>query len=58
MPIKLSNDLLWRIVYLTNIGKSPEQIALLLFISKSMAIKTLTNYRKWRGSSIVVKPLV
>ena len=48
MPIKLSNDLLWRVIYLSCIGKSPEQIALLLFISKTTVTKTLANYRRWR----------
>jgi len=48
MPIKLSNDLLWRVIYLNHIGKSPEQIALLLFVGKTTVTKTLTNYRKWR----------
>lgn len=48
MPIKLSNDLLWHVIYLNNVGKSPEQISLLLFVSKTTVTRTLTNYRKWR----------
>jgi tRNA splicing ligase len=48
MPIKLSNDLLWRVIYLNNSGKTPEQIALLLFIGKTTVTKTLANYSKWK----------
>jgi len=55
MPKKLSDDLLWRVIYLNHTGKSPEQIASLLFISKSIIVKTLANYTKRnhvRNSSI------
>ncbi|GES91797.1 homeodomain-like protein [Rhizophagus clarus] len=55
MPKKLGDDLLWRIIYLNHAGKSSEQIASLLFISKSIIVKTLANYTKWnhiRKSSI------
>ena len=47
MPLPLSEDLKWRIVFLRNDGFSRKKIAQLLYISKGTVNKVLYIYAKW-----------
>ena len=47
MPRSLSNDLLWRIVYLHHDGYSNKKIRSLLHISRATVGRVLRIYRKW-----------
>jgi len=51
MPLPLSEDLKWRIVFLRNDRFSRKKIAQLLYISKGTVNKVLYIYAKW-GSVI------
>ncbi|CAG8543785.1 6900_t:CDS:1, partial [Acaulospora morrowiae] len=47
MPISLSNNLLWRIVYLYHNGYSNKKIRSLLYISRATVGRVLRIYKKW-----------
>lgn len=43
----MSEDLKWRIIYLSRDGYSTKQITRLLYLSKSMINKTILTFNKW-----------